>query len=167
MVNNASDMLKGVDLFSSLTDEQIEKMGSLAIENHYKRDQSIILEDDSVNQALFLIAEGEVKVYMSGTDGRETILSLLGPGDFFGEMSLLDGDPRSASVKSVSNAIILVIRRDDFISLLFKYPDLSMSLLEEMSRRLRKANRQIGSLSTLTVYGRIAVSYTHLRAHET
>jgi CRP/FNR family transcriptional regulator/CRP/FNR family cyclic AMP-dependent transcriptional regulator len=162
MINNASDMLKGVDLFSSLTDEQIEKMGSLAIENHYKRDQSIILEDDSVNQALFLIAEGEVKVYMSGSDGRETILSLLGPGDFFGEMSLLDGDPRSASVKSVSNAIVLVIRRDDFISLLFKYPDLSMSLLEEMSRRLRKANRQIGSLSTLTVYGRIAGTLLNL-----
>lgn len=156
------DLLQGVDLFSQLSDKQLEALGSLVIRRIFHKDETIILEEDDSVQALFLIASGEVKVYMTGLDGRETILSLLSKGDFFGEMSLIDGAPRSASVRAITTAELLIIRREDFIDLLNRTPDLSMSLLMEMSQRLRKANRQIGSLATLTVFGRVAGTILNL-----
>ncbi|HSQ40989.1 MAG TPA: Crp/Fnr family transcriptional regulator [Fibrobacteraceae bacterium] len=156
------ELLKGVDLFSSLSEEQLDTLARLVIPQTFSKDETIILEDDESVQALFLIAEGEVKVYMTGMDKRETILTLLTKGDFFGEMSLIDGEPRSASVKSVTPAEVLIIRREHFIQQIKQTPDLAMSLLVEMSKRLRKANRQIGSLAMLTVYGRIAGTILNL-----
>jgi len=158
----AVELLKGVDLFSTLCNEQLETLARLVILQTYDKDETIILEDDESVQALFLIAEGEVKVYMTGVDKRETILTLLSKGDFFGEMSLIDGEPRSASVKAVSPSEVLIIRREHFIQQVRATPDLAMSLLVEMSKRLRKANRQIGSLAMLTVYGRIAGTLLNL-----
>ena len=99
---------------------------------------------------------------MTDSDGKETILSLLGRGDFFGEMSLIDGEPRSASVKAVTAASLLVIRREHFIQLLRSTPELSISLLIEMCMRLRKANRHIGSLSTMSVFGRVGGTIMNL-----
>lgn len=156
------ELLKGVDLFSSLSDLQLESLSRLVIFQSYEKDETIILEDDDSVQALFLIAEGEVKVYMTGVDKRETILTLLSKGDFFGEMSLVDGEPRSASVKAVTPAELLIIRREHFLEQVRQTPDLAMSLLVEMSKRLRKANRQIGSLAMLTVFGRIAGTILNL-----
>ena len=102
-MNNAdvAELLKGIDLFSKLTEAQLEQLISLVEPKDFCRDETIILEKDESVQALYLIASGEVKVYMTDSDGKETILSLLGRGDF-GEMSLIDGEPRSASVKADS-----------------------------------------------------------------
>ncbi|MGL1935611.1 MAG: Crp/Fnr family transcriptional regulator [Fibrobacterales bacterium] len=162
MNNDKLELLKGVDLFSSLDNAQLALISELVLSRSYQKDENIILEDDSEDQALFIIVDGDVKVYISGLDGRETILAMLGTGDFFGEMSLIDGDPRSASVKSVTQTEILVLRRSDFREEMVKFPDLAMSLLEEMSRRLRKSNKQVGSLSLMTVYGRIAATILNL-----
>ncbi|MCK9182134.1 MAG: Crp/Fnr family transcriptional regulator [Fibrobacteraceae bacterium] len=150
------DLLKGVDLFSELKEDQLDQLASLVISKDFARDETIILEKDESVQALFLIAEGDVKVYMTGSDGKETILTLLSRGDFFGEMSLIDGEPRSASVKAVTPTKLLIIRREHFLELLKTTPELATGLLIQMSRRLRNANRQIGSLATMSVYGRVA-----------
>lgn len=154
--DNIVDLLKGVDLFSDLKKEQLSQLASLVITNEFARDETIILEKDESTRALFMIAEGEVKVYVTGTDGKETILTLLSRGDSFGEMSLIDGEPRSASVKAVLPTKVLVIRREHFQELLRTTPELATGLLVQMSRRLRNANRQIGSLATMSVYGRVA-----------
>ena len=153
---NIVELLKGVDLFSELTEEQLAQLATLVIANDYARDETIILEKDDSTRALFLIAEGEVKVYVTGTDGKETILSLLSRGDSFGEMSLIDGEPRSASVKAVQPTKVLIIRQEHFLELLKTTPELATGLLVQMSRRLRNANRQIGSLATMSVFGRVA-----------
>lgn len=162
MAPDVIELLKGVDLFSALETGQLEQLAALVIRKNYVRDETIILEDDDSVQALFLIASGEVKVYVSGSDGRETILSLLSKGDFFGEMSLIDGEPRSASVKAVTDADLLILRREHFIKQVQKTPELAMGLLVEMSKRIRKANRQISSLAMLTVYGRVAATILNL-----
>ena len=162
MAPDVIELLKGVDLFSALETGQLEQLAALVIHKTYVRDETIILEDDDSVQALFLIASGEVKVYVSGSDGRETILSLLSKGDFFGEMSLIDGEPRSASVKAVTDADLLILRREHFIKQVQKTPELAMGLLVEMSKRIRKANRQISSLAMLTVYGRVAATILNL-----
>src|SRR5574344_518691 len=131
---NVVGRLKAVDLFSGLTEQQLEQLASFVIVSNFSRDETVILEKDESVQALFLIASGEVKVYMSG----------------------IDGEPRSASVKAVTAAKLFILRREHFLKLLDTTPGLATGLLMEMSRRLRKANRQIGSLSTMSVYGRVA-----------
>jgi CRP/FNR family transcriptional regulator/CRP/FNR family cyclic AMP-dependent transcriptional regulator len=156
------DLLKGVELFSELNEEQLEMIANLVIIKNYNRDETVVLEGDDSVQALYLIATGSVQVYMTGVDGRETILSFLERGDFFGEMSLIDGEPRSASVRTVSDAKLLVIPRDSFLSLIRKSPEISMGLLSELCKRLRKANKQIGSLSTMSVSGRVAGTLLNL-----
>ncbi len=150
------ELLRGVDLFSSLDSDQLRIIGQVAIEKHYRKDETIILEEDDTNLSFFIIVTGQVKVYLTGVDGREAILALLKEGEFFGEMSLLDGEPRSASVKAVENSKILMVRREDFLEELRKFPDVALEMLAEISRRLRKANKQISSLALMSVYGRIA-----------
>ena len=159
---SAVDLLKGVELFSELNEEQLGMIANLVIVKNFNRDETVVLEGDDSVQALYLIATGSVQVYMTGIDGRETILSFLERGDFFGEMSLIDGEPRSASVRTVTDATLLVIHRESFLSLLRKSPEIAMALMSELCKRLRKANKQIGSLSTMSVSGRVAGTLLNL-----
>ena len=155
-------LLKGVELFSELNEEQLKMLANLVVAQNFVRDETVVLEGDDSVQALYLIASGSGQVYMTGVDGRETILSFLERGDFFGEMSLIDGEPRSASVRTVTDAQLLIIHRESFLTLIRQSPEIAMGLLSEMSKRLRKANRQIGSLSTMSVSGRVAGTLLNL-----
>ena len=155
-------LLKGVELFSELNEEQLKMLANLVVAQNFVRDETVVLEGDDSVQALYLIASGSVQVYMTGVDGRETILSFLERGDFFGEMSLIDGEPRSASVRTGTDAQLLIIHRESFLTLIRQSPEIAMGLLSEMSKRLRKANRQIGSLSTMSVSGRVAGTLLNL-----
>ncbi len=159
---NKIELLKGVDLFSALDDSQLNVLADMAFSKTYEKDETILLEDDESNQSFFIISSGQVKVFISGLEGKEAILAFLKEGEFFGEMSLLDGDPRSASVKAVEPSELVTIRREDFLKELMNLPELAMTLLVEMSKRLRKANRQISSLALMTVYGRIAATILQL-----
>ena len=162
MDNDVCGLLKGVDLFSELTEEQLGLLANLVVVQDFNRDETVVLEGDCSMKALYLIASGTVQVYMTGIDGRETILSFLERGDFFGEMSLIDGEPRSASVRTVTDAQLMIIHREPFLTLIRQTPEIAMSLLSEMSKRLRKANKQIGSLSTMSVSGRVAGTLLNL-----
>jgi CRP/FNR family cyclic AMP-dependent transcriptional regulator len=157
-----TELLKGVDLFSALDDAQLETISQMVIDKNYRKGDIILMEDDDSNQSLFIIAKGEVKVVLTAEDGREAILASLKEGDFFGEMSLLDGEPRSATVRAVEESRLLTIRREDFLLAMKKQPDLALTLLAEMSRRLRKSNRQISSLALMRVYGRVAATLLQL-----
>jgi CRP/FNR family transcriptional regulator/CRP/FNR family cyclic AMP-dependent transcriptional regulator len=161
-VSAKTDLLKGVDLFSPLSDAQLGYIADMTVEKRYARGDTILLEDDSSNQTFFLLAEGSVKVVLTAEDGREAILATLGEGDFFGEMSLLDGEPRSATVRSVGRSRLLVIHREDFLKSLRKHPDLAQALLVEMSHRLRRSNRQVSSLALMRVCGRVASTLSKL-----
>lgn len=162
MDNNVVGLLRGVELFSELNDDQLAMLADLVVVQNFNRDETVVLEGDDSMQALYLIASGSVQVYMTGVDGRETILSFLERGDFFGEMSLIDGEPRSASVRTVTDAQMMIIHRESFLTLIRQTPEIAMSLLSEMSKRLRKANKQIGSLSTMSVSGRVAGTLLNL-----
>jgi CRP/FNR family transcriptional regulator/CRP/FNR family cyclic AMP-dependent transcriptional regulator len=159
---NKLELLKRVDLFSVLSDSQLEVLSRMAFAKKYTKDEIILLEDDSSNQSFFIISRGKVKVFLTGVDGREAILAILNEGEFFGEMSLIDGEPRSASVKAVEVSELVTIRREDFLISLKKMPELTMALLEEMSKRLRKANKHISNLALMTVYGRVAATILQL-----
>lgn len=157
-----NELLRGVDLFSALDDAQLDTLASMIIEKGFKKGDIILMEDDDTSQSLFIIAKGEVKVVLTAEDGREAILASLKEGDFFGEMSLLDGEPRSATVRAVEDSRLLTIRREDFLAAIRKQPDLALTLLGEMSKRLRRSNRQISSLALMRVYGRVAATLLQL-----
>jgi len=117
---------------------------------------SVILFEDDPGDALYVVATGQVKVVLIGEDGREVILSVMGPGEFFGEMSLLDDEPRSAHVIAMEDSSLVVLRREDFEGILSQTPGIALALLREMSRRLRRADEKVGSLVLLDVQGRVS-----------
>jgi CRP/FNR family cyclic AMP-dependent transcriptional regulator len=157
-----NELLKGVDLFSALDDTQLSAVAAMLNEKAFQKGDIILMEDDESNQTLFIIAKGEVKVVLTAEDGREAILASLKEGEFFGEMALLDGEPRAATVRAVETSRLLTLRREDFLLAMKKQPELSLTLLAEMSRRLRKSNRQISSLALMRVYGRVAATLLQL-----
>ncbi len=150
-------LLKRVPLFSQLDDDELEKIRKLCVTQHYVKDRIILIEEEAGN-TLFLIQKGRVKVSRISDDGREVILSILEPGDFFGELSLIDGKARSASVTAIEDSEVLILRRGDFLGLLADYPQISISLMKELAGRIRKSDTQIKSLSLQDAMGRVASS---------
>ncbi len=161
-MSEKTGLLRNVDLFSPLDERQLQAIAKRAVEKSYSKGDLIILEEDEANQSFFILAEGQVKVFLTSVEGREAILAMLEEGDFFGEMSLLDGENRSASVQALEKTRLFTISREDFLATLSENSELTLTLLGELSRRLRKSNRQVSSLSQMRVYGRIAASLLQL-----
>jgi CRP-like cAMP-binding protein len=150
-----SDFLATVPLFTRLGVEDLRRFAEVTREKHYPKGSVILFEDDP-GDSLFIVREGRVKVVLVAEDGREVILGVLGVGEHFGELSLIDDQPRSAHVISMEDATLLVLRRDDFRRRVQETPEVAWSLLIELSRRLRRADGKIGGLVLLDVPGRIA-----------
>lgn len=131
-------LLRRVPLFSSLTGEEIGEMFDVARERGYPKNSVILFEDDP-GDAFYVVVGGRVKVVLIGEDGKEVILSVLKDGDFFGEMALIDDEPRSAHVIAMEDTDLLVLRREDFQRCLEGQPRMALSLLRALSGRLRKA----------------------------
>ncbi len=147
--------LRRVPLFADLSDADVERVAELARERTYPKSSVILFEDDP-GDALYVVVTGRVKVVLVGEDGREVILSVLKEGDFFGEMALIDDEPRSAHVIAMEDANLLVLRREDFQQRLREAPGMAIGLLRALSRRVREADDKIGGLVLLDVTGRVA-----------
>ena len=152
---NTTDFLATVSLFKSLDGAELAKVGELIREQSYPKGSVILFEDDP-GDSLFVVRDGRVKVVLVADDGREVILGILGVGEHFGELALIDEQPRSAHVIAMEESTLLVLRRDDFRRRVEANPAVAWSLLTELSRRLRRADDKIGSLVLLDVPGRIA-----------
>jgi len=152
---SAADVLKRVPLFNDLSEAELDRFAEVTREREYPRNSVILFEDDP-GDALYIVSAGQVKVVLIGEDGREVILSVLGDGDFFGEMSLIDDEPRSAHVIAMKDSHLLVLRRDDFQAQLQQHPSVALKLLRVLVQRLRRADQKIGSLVLLDVNGRVA-----------
>lgn len=152
---NTADFLLTVPLFKSLGAAEVANFAQLAREKSYPRGSVILFEDDP-GDSLFVVREGRVKVVLVAEDGREVILGILGVGEHFGELSLIDDQPRSAHVVAMEDSTLLVLRREDFRRRVEQNPAVAWALLMELSRRLRRADEKIGSLVLLDVPGRIA-----------
>jgi CRP/FNR family cyclic AMP-dependent transcriptional regulator len=150
-----TDFLATVPLLSGLDATEVARFAELTRERSYPRGSVILFEDDP-GDSLFIVRLGRVKVVLIGEDGREVILGLLGPGAHFGELSIIDGAPRSAHVIATEDSQLIVLRREDFRRRVNESPVVAWALLVELSRRLRRADEQIGSLVLLDVDGRIA-----------
>ena len=150
-----ADFLATVPLLQGLDGPELARLAELMRERSYPKGSIILFEDDP-GDSLFIVRSGRVKVVLVGEDGREVILTILGPGEHFGELSLIDGQPRSAHVIAVEDTQLLVLRREDFRKRVDQSPAIAWALLTALSRRLRRADEQIGRLVLLDVHGRIA-----------
>lgn len=149
------DFLRTVPLFGKLDDQELQRFGELTRQKHYPRGSVIVFEEDP-GDSLFVVRQGRVKVVLIGEDGREIILGVLGVGEHFGELSLIDEQPRSAHVIAMEDTDLLVLRRDDFRRRVETSPSVAWSLMVELSRRLRRADGKIHGLALLDVPGRMA-----------
>ncbi len=153
-LSNLIEFIRNVPFFSALDQEELLKIARVGIRKRYAKGSAIVLEQDT-GAALFIIISGKVKIVRTSDDGREVILSILGENEFFGEMSLLDGMARSASVIAISKVELFTIHRQDFLRLLQQVPSVTLALLTELTLRLRKADGQIKSLSLRDSTGRV------------
>ena len=152
---NTADFLATVPLFKLLHASELARFAELVREKTYPKGSVILFENDP-GDSLFVVRSGRVKVVLVAEDGREVILGILGASEHFGELSLIDEQPRSAHVIAMEDSSLLVLHRDDFRRRVEANPSVAWSMLVELSHRLRKADGQIGSLVLLDVPGRIA-----------
>ncbi len=148
-------MLESVPLFSGLAKEalsEIEQHGSV---KSYKKNTVVINQDDDTH-SLYVILSGSVKVFVSGEDGREAVLNHQTAGDYFGDLAMIDKEPRVASVMTMELSKFMIISREDFLSCLSKNPEIAINLIKPMTSRIRMLAKNVSSLALLDVYGRVA-----------
>jgi len=157
-------LLRSVSIFSELDPGAVAALARVAEPRDFAAG-AVIVSQDERGDALFVLVRGKVKVVLYGDSGREIILSMFrSPGDFFGEMSLLDDAPRSATVIAAEASRLLVLSRADFRAHLEAHPRTALRVLTELSRRLRRADAVIGDLALLDVCGRLAAKLRELAA---
>ncbi len=154
-MTDSTNFLANVPIFSDLDKETLEKVLKSGMLQSYKKN-SVVLSEEETGSALFVIVEGKLKVSRSSGDEKEVILAMLNESDFFGEMSLLDGDARSATVTAIEDSKLFVIQRTEFLDLLMKYPEVSIALLTELTKRFRASSAKIKALSLKDAEGKVA-----------
>ena len=151
------NLLREVPIFGDLTEEALLTISKLAVRRTFPRSTLIVLEESHA-ETLYIIELGSVKITRLNEEGREVILAMLGPSEFFGEMALLDGQGRSANVMALEDTTLVTLSRRDFLDVLGQYPSISIQLLREMTSRLRKSDQQIKSLSLSDAEHRIGIA---------
>ncbi|MFT4242366.1 MAG: Crp/Fnr family transcriptional regulator [Acidovorax sp.] len=149
------DLLRRVPLFSLLTAAQAEVISDAVIKRRFKRGEALV-EQGRKSDALFILLTGRARVVNADGRGREVILATLGPGDYLGEMSIIDNEPHSATVRAEVQTDVLVLGRAEFARCLTENASMSLVVMRGLVKRLRYADRKIESLALLDVYGRVA-----------
>jgi CRP/FNR family transcriptional regulator, cyclic AMP receptor protein len=148
-------VLKRNPLFAQLSMEQLTRLAGLARPQRHEKDHVIFNEGDA-GTAWYMIVKGRVKISKSSPDGKERTLVLLGPGDVFGELALIDGEPRSADAVVAEDSELLVVSREEFLTFVMDQPQVAMSLLVVLSQRLRHTNLLVHDAAFFDVRGRLA-----------
>ena len=153
---NKDKLIQSVPLFSDLNRPSVKKITERMVARTYNKEQMILVEE-SMGETFFILSDGSVKITRMSDDGREVILAILGEGDFFGEMALLDGEGRSANVVALADTEVLTLQRSDFLDILEQFPKIAIHLLKELTTRIRHSDQQIESLSLSGAEQRIAM----------
>ena len=146
--------LKKIPLFEGVPEADLRALAERTVTRTYPK-QAIIVSEGDESDSLFLILAGRVKIYLADEHGKELILAIKGPGQYFGEM-VLDEEPRSASVMTLEAAQFAVLSRADFRSFLLEHPTVSLEVIQNLIRVARGLNRSVRNLAMLDVYGRVA-----------
>ena len=148
-------MLNQVEIFHGLNDGEIQALEASSSTRSFPKNTVVIHENDPAD-SLFVIETGKVKVYCSDKNGKEFIMNTLGPGDYFGELALLDDSTRSASVRTVEKSEFRIVMKEDFNGVLDEHPNIARQLISNLAGRVRKLTADVKSLALQDVYGRVA-----------
>lgn len=159
------DLLRRVPLFSLLTVAQAEVISGAVIKRRFKRGEALV-EQGQKSNALFILLTGRARVMTSDSRGREVILATLAQGDYLGEMSIIDNEPHSATVRAEVQTDVLMLGRAEFARCLTENASMSLVVMRGLVKRLRHADRKIESLALLDVYGRVAHALLDFAVHD-
>jgi CRP/FNR family transcriptional regulator, cyclic AMP receptor protein len=154
-MSTSTELLQKVPLLAGLSDGDREALAAAVVRRRYRKGD-IVMQKEEPGHALFIVERGSVRIYVPSAQGNDLILAVLGPGDFFGDLSLLDGRPRSASAAVGGDTSLLQLERSDFIALITRRPAAAMAVLEAVARRLRETDEMASDLAFLDVAGRLA-----------
>jgi CRP/FNR family cyclic AMP-dependent transcriptional regulator len=146
--------LKGVPLFQGVSDADLRALADRTAVRSYPK-QAIIVNEGDESDSLYLIMGGRVKIYLADEHGKELILAIKGPGQYFGEM-VLDGEARAASVMTLEPSQFAILSRADFRAFLLAHPEVALQLVQNLIRVARGLNQSVRNLAMLDVYGRVA-----------
>jgi CRP/FNR family transcriptional regulator, cyclic AMP receptor protein len=159
------ELLRSVPLFADLEEDELESFSHVAVPRSFPAGTRVFHEGDH-SDACYIVREGAFRVTREHSDGRAITLATLGPGDIFGELAMLDGEVRSASVEALDDGELLALPAGDVRSLLARHPDITVKLVAALVRRLRAANERISRQSFQTVPSRVAGVLSQLVAEE-
>ena len=159
------ELLRSVPLFSDLEQEELERFSRVAVPRSFPGSTRVFHEGDH-SDACYIVRTGSFRVTREHSDGRAITLATLGPGDIFGELAMLDGEVRSASVESLEDSELLALPAGEVRALLARHPEITVKLVAALVRRLRSANERISRQSFQTVPSRVAGVLTQLVAEE-
>ncbi len=149
------ELLRRVPLFSMLTASQADAVAEAIVKRRFKRGEKIV-EQGKKSNALFIVLTGRARVITADSRGREVILATLNPGDYIGEMSLIDNEPHSATVRAEVQTDVLMLGRLEFARCLPENTSMAYAIMKGLVQRLRHADSKIESLALMDVYGRVA-----------
>tara|TARA_Y100001935_G_scaffold234115_1_gene217084 strand:+ start:452 stop:1129 length:678 start_codon:yes stop_codon:yes gene_type:complete len=150
------NFLHTVPVFKGLSDDEFDSLAPYFSIKNYPKNSMIVLEEE-YGDTVYFVKEGTIKISRLNDEGKEVILALLGNGEFFGELSALDGEARSANAHAQENCIVYSINSNDFIHVLKTNFKITHSLLAELAKRIRKSDKQIEALSLSDAEHRIGV----------
>ncbi len=148
-------LLRKHPLFGQLATELLERLSSYATMRTMQRGATIFAKGDPGN-SLYAVCAGTVKISVPSADGKDAVFNLLGEGEIFGEIALLDGRPRTADATAMSDCELMVIERRDFLSLVRSQPEIALKLLEVLCARVRHTSEQVEDVLFLDLPGRLA-----------
>lgn len=151
----AAELLKSVPIFAELDEHSLDELGSKCRRTSYKRN-AVLMTEGEPGETLFIIVSGSAKIYVGDDNGDEMVLYIKGPGDYIGDIALLDDAPRSASVATLEKTVVYGISKSDFLAVLRDNLDISMAIIRSLTRRLRHETDSVRSLALESVYRRLA-----------
>jgi CRP/FNR family cyclic AMP-dependent transcriptional regulator len=149
-------MLEDIPIFSDLPPDDLQAIAGHARAKTIPKNTIVITEGDESN-SLYVIMSGKVKVYLSADDGKEVILNIQGPGEYFGELAVMDAGPRSASIMTLERSQFSIISKDDFQEFLSRNPSIALRLMQAMARRIRALSETVRNLALHDVYERVSI----------
>ncbi len=148
-------MLNNVSLFANLPPKSLDELEQLSVLRRYPKNTILFIEGDESTH-LYVIKQGKVSVSVAGEDGREVVLNHMSEGEYFGELALLDGKPRSATVRTLTQCEVIAVSRNSFQDLLKTNPEFVIQVTAELTSRVRKLTDSVKDLALLDVYGRVS-----------
>ena len=154
-------MVQQTSVFPKLKQHNLDLLSGCGINRRYPKNIILINEGD-LSDSLYIIVSGRVKVYLSDENGKEVLLNILGPGEYFGELALLDAEPRSASVMTTEPSQISVVTKADYQRCITAHPEIPFDLIQVLAHRIRVLTANVKNLALLDVNGRVACTLLNM-----